>query len=201
MLTIQFGDLATRIVRGLGVRGRVPTGLDETVVPVVMAQDLTDRLYAQNPAYVGGVVSATLIVNPWVLVWQNLTPGLIVSIDRLVLQDAQAVAVRATLQVYLLRGQAALTQGTVLNAFTTVFNQQSTVAIPAATVYSTGNPAVLPGVVPQQNFMSVSVPAAGSTIADVGVVLYPNDALIIQGPAVAGSLVTGWWQGREFQRV
>lgn len=58
MLEFNVGELVTRLRRSLGVRGRMPLGLDEHVVPVTLAADVncppwrTNPVFAQAGAYV-----------------------------------------------------------------------------------------------------------------------------------------------------
>lgn len=50
-LQIQLGEIANRLRRALGVTGRIPTALDETVVPVAIVADSWDVPFALDPVY------------------------------------------------------------------------------------------------------------------------------------------------------
>lgn len=72
-LTFQVGELTARLRRGLILRGRTPFGLDETVVPVVIAADMSQPPYrldgrswfyvANSPASVGNLSYVCLSNN------------------------------------------------------------------------------------------------------------------------------------------
>jgi len=48
-ITIQLGDIANRLRRAFDVRGRIPTALDETIVPVAIVRDAGQVPYALDP--------------------------------------------------------------------------------------------------------------------------------------------------------
>jgi hypothetical protein len=54
-LEMQFGDLATRIARAFRVKGRIPTKLDEMVVPVALVEHLDRDPFRQEPIAFAGV--------------------------------------------------------------------------------------------------------------------------------------------------
>lgn len=49
MLEFNIGELATRLRKALGVRGRMPLGLDEHVIPVTLSADVTIPPWRSNP--------------------------------------------------------------------------------------------------------------------------------------------------------
>jgi hypothetical protein len=72
-LTIQLGEVADRLRRFFDVRGRMPTVLDETIVPVINLTDLSGAPYRRNPlAFQGGGDSDGGIAGTanWVI-WQH----------------------------------------------------------------------------------------------------------------------------------
>ena len=51
MLEFNVGELATRLRTALGVRGRMPLGLDEHVIPVTLTADVTGPPWRKNPNF------------------------------------------------------------------------------------------------------------------------------------------------------
>jgi hypothetical protein len=195
MLTIQLGDLATRIVRGLGIRGRIPTQLDEVAVPVVVVQDLTDALFAQNPATFAipnsAVGAAASVATSTIC---NNTPNTIVSLDTLTIQNTQAVADTFTVII----GRGTVPGG--LAKAGAVLNQQSPAAVPPNAFVSSGSGGVGGG--SQATVLSILVPAGASVSTPIGAILYPHDCVICNSTvaAVTASMITNWI-GREFARI
>lgn len=54
MLDFNVGELAARLRRALGVRGRMPLGLDEHVVPVTLTADVSIPPWRTNPVQGSG---------------------------------------------------------------------------------------------------------------------------------------------------
>lgn len=50
-LVTQAGDLATRLARAFGIRGRIPTALDEQIVPVAIVERPDVPPFCDVPAY------------------------------------------------------------------------------------------------------------------------------------------------------
>lgn len=51
MLEFNVGELATRLRSALGVRGRIPLGLDEHVIPVAITADVNAPPWRTNPVF------------------------------------------------------------------------------------------------------------------------------------------------------
>jgi hypothetical protein len=194
MLTIQLGDMATRIVRALGIRGRIPTQLDEVVVPVCVAVNLTDSLFAQNPATfaatnsaIGGAATVATVTAC------NNTPNTTVAIDRISIQNTQAVP--DTFSIILGRGVIP-GGGVKLGA---VLNQPSPNFVPPNVFYSSANGGV-GGT--QTVITSLLVPAGAQVSVDISAILYPRDCVIVNSTvaAVTASMIVNWF-GREFSRI
>lgn len=58
MLKLAVGDLTSRLARALGLRGHSGLALDETVAQVMLTWDLSNPLFAQNPAECAGFAQA-----------------------------------------------------------------------------------------------------------------------------------------------
>lgn len=58
-ITIQVGDIANRLRRAFDIRGRIPTSLDETIVPVAIVRNADELPFALDPAGVGGFFNLT----------------------------------------------------------------------------------------------------------------------------------------------
>lgn len=58
-LPIGLGDIANRLRRSLDIRGRIPTQLDETIVPVVLVRDANELPFVLDPAEAGGMAELT----------------------------------------------------------------------------------------------------------------------------------------------
>lgn len=56
MLEFNVGELATRLRTALGVRGRIPLGLDEHVIPTSIVADVTVAPWRTNPVFSQGAV-------------------------------------------------------------------------------------------------------------------------------------------------
>lgn len=56
---IQWGEVADRLRRSLGLRGPLPSSLDLTASPVVIIGDATEPPYALDPQYGAGFQDAT----------------------------------------------------------------------------------------------------------------------------------------------
>ena len=198
MLQINVGDIGARIVRALGIRGRVPVSLDEMVIPTVLLQDQTDSLYAQNPAEVAclfQLVGAN--VNAGAYVIQNLKPDVVVKVDRVVFQDGSSVAPTVNLSIGLARAQLNLLQATDLGSSSAVLNQDASNVVRSQCRVSTGNPAAVPGV-GRVDFLQVK-PIIGQLFeVKLGVVLYQDDAIIFSLPP--GALTSYIEGGAVFQR-
>lgn len=54
MLEFNIGELTTRLRKALGVRGRMPLGLDEHVIPVTLTADVTGPPWRTNPSFAQG---------------------------------------------------------------------------------------------------------------------------------------------------
>jgi len=54
MLEFNVGELATRLRSGLGVRGRIPLGLDEHVVPTVSVADVSGAPFRRSVFRISG---------------------------------------------------------------------------------------------------------------------------------------------------
>jgi hypothetical protein len=189
-LIIGLGDVATRIVRALTVRGRVPTQLDEIIVPTAQVVDLTDPIYAQNPTV---WASSALIVgsvgNSAVGIVMNQTPGMVVAIDRVILDSLEAAA-----DIY---------------DFSIVRNAAAA-GVRASVIFNTPSPTPQAAMVTQ---LSTSGAAAGTIFwqlpiaanghidtGQLGVILYPGDRLQITS-VTQGAAVQAWMNviGREFR--
>lgn len=66
MLEFNVGELTSRLRRALGVRGRMPLGLDEHVIPVALTADVSVPPWRTNPVFATGGESA---------VYSNSTSG------------------------------------------------------------------------------------------------------------------------------
>lgn len=80
MLEFNVGELATRLRKALGVRGRMPLGLDEHVVPVTIAADLSGAPWRTNPVHGEGAQNAVfgnLATSDWLIAGVEfpVTPG------------------------------------------------------------------------------------------------------------------------------
>ena len=200
MLTINVGDIATRIVRGLGVRGRVPSTLDEVTVPVAILTNLTDPLFSQNPTIVTGQIGLAFAVNPYYQQWQNQTPNTVIAIDQLLLWDSSAAATAQNIFGTVARKQAFSTLASPSNQTGVMNTQQPTGAcVPPMVITTQGNPAVNPLIaLPDQFFWRV--PAGGTTgYLTVGAILYPGDIFQLRGPGTLAVSIVGQWHGREFR--
>lgn len=62
-LDFNVGELATRLRAALGVRGRIPLALDEYVIPVTVAANVTVPPWRRNPVFGQG---SALITSPTV---------------------------------------------------------------------------------------------------------------------------------------
>jgi hypothetical protein len=62
-LQIGLGDIANRLRRALDVRGRIPTALDETVVPVIIVRDADGPPFALDPSILSGQREVAAIVG------------------------------------------------------------------------------------------------------------------------------------------
>ena len=75
MLEFNVGELASRLRRALGVRGRMPLGLDEHVIPTVHTADLAVPPWRTNPRRIQGSYIVSLgagTLKPQINVqWQN----------------------------------------------------------------------------------------------------------------------------------
>lgn len=58
-ITIQLGDIANRLRRAFEIRGRIPTALDETVVPTALVRDAGVLPFALDPSEAAGFASVT----------------------------------------------------------------------------------------------------------------------------------------------
>ena len=201
MQVIALGDLATRLKNFFGLRGRIPSTMDETVVPVLIAGDATDSLFAQQPVTCQGLAVLTFSVTAGLGMIQNLTPNLVVKVDGVLASDNSAAATAQLLVADLARNQAVLTLGglgtSVQLSLPPVVGANS---LPGQSVISSGNGAGFPGV-NGKAFSQFKVPAGGTIYVPMGVVLYPNDALIFQGPAVAAVSTSLVFYHRESVRI
>lgn len=69
MLEFNVGELVTRLRKALGVRGRMPLGLDEHVIPVTLTADVSGPPWRSNPVHGEGAVGSVhsnLASNDWV---------------------------------------------------------------------------------------------------------------------------------------
>lgn len=57
MLEFNVGELTTRLRRALGVRGRMPLGLDEHTIAAVITADVTTPPWRSNPVFCQGASS------------------------------------------------------------------------------------------------------------------------------------------------
>jgi hypothetical protein len=62
-LQIGLGDLANRLRRALSITGRIPTALDETIVPVVIVRDANGPPFALDPSILSGERELAAIVG------------------------------------------------------------------------------------------------------------------------------------------
>jgi hypothetical protein len=62
-LQIGLGDIANRLRRALDIRGRIPTALDETIVPVVLVRDANGPPFALDPSICSGERELAAIVG------------------------------------------------------------------------------------------------------------------------------------------
>jgi hypothetical protein len=58
-ITIQLGDIANRLRRAFDIRGRIPTALDETIVPTTLVRDAGVLPFALDPAECAGALELT----------------------------------------------------------------------------------------------------------------------------------------------
>lgn len=63
MLEFNVGELVTRLRRALGVRGRMPLGLDEHVIPVTLTADVSVPPWRTNPVYGQGGAYDSCAIN------------------------------------------------------------------------------------------------------------------------------------------
>lgn len=76
MLEFNVGELATRLRSALGVRGRIPLGLDEHVVPTVLSADLSVPPWRRNPVFSsGGAFYSRATVGHYAAIAIRFRPG------------------------------------------------------------------------------------------------------------------------------
>lgn len=194
MLQLGLGDIATRIVRGLRTRGRMPITMDETMVPVASVIDLTDSLFAQNPATWGFYTVQSFAAQPGRVLFQNRSALLTEKIDHIQIINAGATAISYLIVLY--RSQANITLATALNGVITNQPSPQNTTTPAQITCSFNNQAGLAGV----NSYTLGNPALAPNQIwefDANVVLYAGDAIEIAGPGVANTMAISV-TGREF---
>lgn len=91
-LQIGLGDIANRLRRALDIRGRIPTALDETVVPVVIVRDADGPPFALDPSYLTGQreLAAIAGVQGHVAIANIGPPGSVFMLDALWLSNSVA---------------------------------------------------------------------------------------------------------------
>lgn len=91
-LTIGLGDIANRLRRALDVRGRIPTALDETIVPVVLVRDASAPPFALDPSTLSGQRELAAIVGvQGTIAIANIGPvGSVFILDKLWLSNSVA---------------------------------------------------------------------------------------------------------------
>jgi hypothetical protein len=78
-LEMQFGDLATRIARAFRVKGRIPTKLDEMVVPVAVVEHLDRDPFRQEPiSFSGAIVGITPAAGEHIVLGVRCVSGIVV---------------------------------------------------------------------------------------------------------------------------
>lgn len=75
MRIFQYGDIATRLKGALGLQGKDNWHAEDGVVPVVIAQDATRRIYAQEPRSAEGYGDITGAAAQSTLALTNTGPG------------------------------------------------------------------------------------------------------------------------------
>lgn len=197
-LTIQLGEVADRLRRALAVRGRIPTALDETVVPVVQLVDASQPPYAKDPAHGSSRhTRAALAANFSHIGWQAAV-GSILVVDSVLISNPNAAP--STIRV-----------GITTNPTQDASNSIICVSRP---FISPGNPARLAARrydrvdVAQQvsaNEGSITLPAAGSLLVYGPWVLQAPDTLnamaLVLVPEIVNQAVEGWARMREFGAV
>lgn len=204
MFQINIGDFATRFKRGLGIKGRVPVGADETAVPVIIASDLTDPLFAQNPATfvaAGGFIGST--PNFWLIALYNGNPQLVTVIDNIQIGDASTTAPVTPILFYVgrnvtdpgggqLTGSSGIKNIDVATTPLLLRMQTITRSVSSATnVFGVGGYTQWGQFFPVQNSIGPVIPC--------GIILYPGDLLgFSMGPEAATVSRFITMHGREF---
>jgi hypothetical protein len=62
-VTIQLGDIANRLRRAFDIRGRIPTALDETIVPTTLVRDAGVLPFALDPSEAAGSIEQAAVVG------------------------------------------------------------------------------------------------------------------------------------------
>jgi hypothetical protein len=197
-LTIQLGEVGDRLRRALSLKGRIPTALDETVVPVVQLVDASQPPYAKDPAHGSSRhTRAALAANFSHIGWQAAV-GSILIVDSVLVSNPNAAP--STVRV-----------GITTNP---THDADSSIICVSRPFISPGNPARIASrrydrVDPTQqisaNEGSVTLAAAGSILLLGPWVLQAPDLLnamaLVLVPEIVNQAVEGWARVREFGAV
>lgn len=203
MFQINIGDFGTRFKRGLGIKGRVPVGCDETAVPVIIAENLTDPLFAQNPA----TFSCILVVGPgdtinvkFGALWNGINPNVTAIVDHIVAMDVSTSAPVSPLLFWLGRnvpnpgGGSQQIQTAILNQDGPGTARAILQQCQATNGSNAGNPFAL-----WSQIGEYAAPQNGIFQMDLGAVLYPGDAFgVSNGPEAATVTRVVQLFGREY---
>ena len=206
MLQINLGDIATRIVRALGIRGRVPVALDENVVPTVLLQDQTDSLYAQNPATIiwhfqmAGQVANFSIAQLW-----NPAADNIVKLDQMLLIDVSTTVPVNPLLWFAGRNIANPVGSSIGPTQQGILNQDTNATptlLPGRSLAQTNNPAANPFATwSSLGRIFLGQNSAAPVVIPLGLVLYAGDSFgVSMGPEAASVARDVIVYGREFSR-